>query len=253
MASLGIILGTGPNPFADWPSRTLAVNANRFGEASAPLTLINPPQTSRNAAAAQAWLLPRHGSQHQLAPHLINYRANLLALQQQGVGDIIALFAVGAIDPDLAPGQLVVPDQLIDYSWGRAHTVFDQPGQCPSHVDFTEPYTAALRAQLLRAIAASGLNCCSNGTYAAAQGPRYESRAEIARMARDGCTIVGMTGMPEAGLARELGLNYAALAVVMNPAAGIREQAFDPIAANGALQRGAGAIAQLMAAFMLND
>ena len=164
--------------------------------------------------------LARHGSPHDIAPHAINYRANVWALREAGVGRVIAVNAVGGISSDCAPGSLVIPDQLIDYSWGRAHSYCDGAAMPLEHVDFTEPYTAAVREWLLWAGAAAGVEPRDGGTYAATQGPRLETAAEIDRLQRDGCDIVGMTGMPEAALARELGLEYACCAVVVNWAAG---------------------------------
>jgi 5'-deoxy-5'-methylthioadenosine phosphorylase len=164
--------------------------------------------------------LPRHGDGHTIAPHDVNYRANLWALRQAGVSNVIAVNAVGGIsDNYLEPGTLAIPDQIIDYTWGRAHTFFGSGAQV-THVDFTEPYSSSLRAALIAAAHAAKLDIRERATYAATQGPRFESAAEIRRFERDGCDIVGMTGMPEAALARELGLCYASISVVVNPAAG---------------------------------
>ncbi len=165
--------------------------------------------------------LPRHGEEHSLPPHRINYRANIAALRDAGVTDIIAVTAVGGIGADSGPGVLVVPDQVIDYTYGREHTFFDGMGATVDHVDFTLPYSASLRKLLLESAARVGQAIVDGGVYGATQGPRLESAAEIARMARDGCTLVGMTGMPEAALAREAGLNYATLSLVVNWGAGI--------------------------------
>ena len=167
--------------------------------------------------------LPRHGAGHSVPPHRVNYRANLWALHDAGVRRVIAVNAVGAIDEGLVPGSLVVPRQLVDYSSGREHSYFDGSDGRVHHVDFSEPYSASLRQGLLRAGAQLGLDIFDGGTYGCTNGPRFESAAEIERMRRDGCTLVGMTGMPEAGLARELEIDYACLALVVNPAAGIGE------------------------------
>ncbi|HFQ13197.1 MAG TPA: S-methyl-5'-thioinosine phosphorylase [Gammaproteobacteria bacterium] len=167
--------------------------------------------------------LPRHGSGHTVPPHRINYRANIHALKEAGARHIIAINAVGGIDPELAPGQLVIPDQIIDYTWGRESTFFDGDDAPVVHVDFTEPYCARLRERLLAAAARAGIDVVAQGVYGATQGPRLETAAEIRRMARDGCTLVGMTGMPEAVLARELDCCYASIAVVANLAAGLGE------------------------------
>ncbi len=164
--------------------------------------------------------LARHGPDHTIPPHRINYRANLWALKECGATAVVAVAAVGGITHEAAPTRLVIPDQIIDYTWGRAHTFFEDNLTEVVHIDFTRPYDSALRRRLIEAAAAAGLDVARHGTYGATQGPRLESAAEIDRMERDGCTIVGMTGMPEAALARELGLAYACCAVVANRAAG---------------------------------
>ncbi len=164
--------------------------------------------------------LPRHGSGHTIPPHRINYRANIWALQSIGVEKVVAINAVGGIDGSLTPGCLVFPDQLIDYTWSRNNTYFEDGLSSVVHVDFTHPYSRELRDQLIQAAQAAGLNTVNGGTYGATQGPRLETAAEINRLERDGCHMVGMTGMPEAALARELGLSYATCAVVANMAAG---------------------------------
>jgi 5'-methylthioinosine phosphorylase len=165
--------------------------------------------------------LARHGHPYKLPPHRINYRANLWALKQAGATRIVGVNAVGGIDPSLVPGALVVPDQIIDYTVGRECTYFDGRFKPLKHVDFSWPYTSSLRAELLRAGEKAGETLGEGAVYGCTQGPRLETAAEIARMARDGCHLVGMTGMPEASLARELGIDYACLALVVNPAAGV--------------------------------
>lgn len=169
--------------------------------------------------------LARHGYGHTKAPHEINYRANLWALQSAGVEGVIAVATVGGVRADLAPGSLLVPDQIIDYTWGRGATFFEGPGQPVTHVDFTEPFDRALREALLAAGLRCGLSLVDGGCYGCTQGPRLESAAEIRRLARDGCDVVGMTAMPEAALARELGLPYAAINLVVNSAAGVGDSA----------------------------
>lgn len=169
----------------------------------------------------QVLFLPRHARGHSIAPHRINYRANIDALRQAGATQIIAVAAVGGIDPACSPGVLVVPDQLIDYTGGRDATFFELPGQAVVHVDFSYPYSDSLRGEIASAAKAIGLPIIEGGVYGCTNGPRLETAAEIRRLARDGCTVVGMTGMPEAVLAREVGLAYACLAVVVNPAAGL--------------------------------
>lgn len=172
-----------------------------------------------------------HGEKHLIPPHRVNYRANIAAMKQQGVTEIYAINIVGSINVDIRPGDLVIPDQIVDYTWGREHTYFDdflqgldkQPDRYRplQHIDFTSPYDSALRNNLLRQAETIELMVHAGGTYGATQGPRLETAAEIERMRRDGCDLVGMTGMPEAALARELGIPYASLALVVNMAAGL--------------------------------
>jgi 5'-methylthioadenosine phosphorylase len=164
--------------------------------------------------------LARHGYGHTIPPHLVNYRANIWALREAGVTGIVSVASVGGIRPDLAPGTLIVPDQIIDYTWGRRSTFFDGGDAPVRHIDFTHPYDQALRLRVLAAIHAAGESAVNGGVYASTQGPRLETAAEINRFERDGADIVGMTGMPEAALARELELPYAAIGVVVNFAAG---------------------------------
>lgn len=164
--------------------------------------------------------LARHGYGHTLAPHVINYRANLWALRDVGVTRIVSVATTGGIRDDCAPGTLVVPDQIVDYTWGRASTFVDAE-QPVIHPDMTEPFSASLRAELLEGAAACGIPIVDGATYACTQGPRLETAAEVRRLRNDGCDLVGMTAMPEAALARELGIEYAALCVVTNYAAGI--------------------------------
>jgi 5'-methylthioinosine phosphorylase len=187
-----------------------------YGETSADV-LLGSWQDSEIA------FLPRHGEGHSLAPHAVNYRANLWALKQAGVNRIIAVNAVGGISPDMAPATLSIPRQLIDYSSGREHSFCDGRDGVVRHVDFSQPYSATLRASLKQAAARLDLALVDAGTYGCSNGPRFETAAEIERMRRDGCSIVGMTGMPEAGLARELDIEYACLALVVNWAAGVAD------------------------------
>lgn len=168
--------------------------------------------------------LARHGEGHSLPPHKINYRANLAALKSIGAVRVLALNTVGGITERFGPRALACPDQLIDYTWGRVSTFSEEEGTEVLHVDFGDPYTPSLRRRVLDAASAAGVTLVDGGCYGATQGPRLETRAEIARMRRDGCDLVGMTGMPEAGLARELGLDYACLAIVANWAAGAGPQ-----------------------------
>jgi len=182
-------------------------------------------------AGTDVLFLPRHGSTHGIPPHRINYRANIQALKAAGADAVFAVNVVGGITPEMAPGHLVVPDQIIDYTWGRAHTFFDVLESVDNHIDFTWPYDTTLRKALTQAAERLGLPCSHGGVYGCTQGPRLESAAEIRRLQRDGCDIVGMTGMPEAALARELDLPYASIALVVNWAAGVIDTAitFDDI------------------------
>jgi 5'-methylthioadenosine phosphorylase len=209
---LAIIGGSGLSQLPFLTTQRREVVRTPYGEPSGPVTF-------GALKGRPAVFLARHGYGHTLAPHDINYRANLWALKESKVTRVVSVAAVGGIRDDLGPGVIVVPHQIIDYTWGRKHTYFE--GEAPvTHVDFTEPYSAEVRASILAAAKASGEAIIDGGVYAATQGPRLETAAEIDRLARDGADLVGMTGMPEAALARELDLPYAAIAVVANFAAG---------------------------------
>ncbi len=166
--------------------------------------------------------LARHGNPHQIPPHKINYRANIWGLKQLGVSEIISIVAVGGITQNMSPAHIAIPDQIIDYSYDREHTFFADNLETVTHIDFTFPYSKQLRNRIIQ-VASHELSISKAGTYGCTQGPRLESAAEIIRMERDGCDLVGMTGMPEAGLAKELDMEYAAIAVVANWAAGKAE------------------------------
>lgn len=169
------------------------------------------------------YFIPRHGVEHNLPPHKINYRANLWAIKEAGVRKIIAVNAVGGINSKMNPGSLVIPDQIIDYTWGREHSFFDGLNSLHDHIDFTYPYDAQLRDLLISEAKELNLPVFDKGCFACTQGPRLETSAEIQKLKRDGCDIVGMTGMPEAALARELDIAYASITLVVNPAAGLSE------------------------------
>ena len=169
--------------------------------------------------------LPRHGPGHQVPPHRINYRANIWALHEQGVEHIIAVNAVGGIAENMSPASLVLPDQIIDYGSGRESTFFDGEDGEVRHVDFTWPYSSELRGIIVETARQIGVNLQTTATYGCTNGPRLETAAEISRFRNDGCHIVGMTGMPEAVLARELDIAYASIALVVNWAAGIHDRA----------------------------
>lgn len=167
--------------------------------------------------------LARHGNPHSIPPHKINYRANIWGLKQLGVSRIIAVAAVGGITAEMQPAHIAIPDQIIDYSYDREHTFFADNLDEVTHIDFTFPYNNRLRTELIQAATNQNISVSNSGTYGCTQGPRLESAAEIIRMERDGCDLVGMTGMPEAALAKELGIDYATIAVVANWAAGKSE------------------------------
>jgi 5'-methylthioinosine phosphorylase len=186
--------------------------------------------------------LARHGEGHSLPPHKINYRANLAALKAVGANRVLALNTVGGIGERFGPRVLACPDQVIDYTWGRVSTLCEEPGADVLHVDFGDPYTASLRREIVSAAKGAGVALVDGGCYGATQGPRLETKAEIARMRRDGCDLVGMTGMPEAGLARELGLDYACLAIVANWAAGAGPDADEVITLQDVLDNVAAAM-----------
>ncbi len=164
--------------------------------------------------------LARHGYGHTIPPHEVNYRANMWALHEQGVKDVVSVATVGGIHADLLPGAIAIPDQIIDYTWGRKTTYHDGNSNTVAHMDFTWPYCDSMRHLCMQAGRMAGENLVDGGVYAAVQGPRLETAAEINRLERDGATMVGMTGMPEAALAKEIGLCYAAVTVVANHAAG---------------------------------
>lgn len=192
------------------------------------------------------FFLQRHGSPRAIPPHLINYRANLWALRSQGVTDIVAINAVGGISEAMRPGKLVIPEQLIDYTWGREHTIDTGEKDCLMHIDFTEPYDRELRQRLLDIASAQAIAHEAGGVHGVMQGPRLETAAEIRRMASDGCDLVGMTGMPEASLARELGLAYASVCMVVNAAAGLDDAPLTLEAMRATLEREAAVVRQLL-------
>lgn len=190
--------------------------------------------------------LPRHGSNHRLAPHLINYRANISALKTIGVTHIIAVNAVGGLSPHLPPESVAIPNQIIDYSYGREMTFFDGVSAPLQHIDFTEPYSESLRQRLLSAAKAESVICAGGGVYGSTQGPRLETAAEIKRLQRDGCDLVGMTGMPEAALAKELNLQYASICLVVNWGAGMTDQPITMNQINESVDVGMGKVKRIL-------
>jgi 5'-methylthioinosine phosphorylase len=170
------------------------------------------------------YFLPRHGVEHSVPPHKINYRSHIWALKELSIKRILAVNAVGGIAPELTPGSLLIPDQLIDYTWGREHSFFDGLNSLHDHIDFTFPYDDELRNILIEEAANLNMSIIGQGCFACTQGPRLETAAEVQKLKHDGCDVVGMTGMPEAALARELGMAYACITLVVNPAAGLSEE-----------------------------
>lgn len=215
--TLAIIGGTGLTSLNGLEIERREMVHTPYGEPSGPIThgvLDGKP----------VMFLARHGYGHTIPPHKVNYRANIWALKHLNANWILAVAAVGGIAEDLSPGRLVFPDQIIDYTWCRDHTFFGENLAQVVHIDFTQPYDRGLRALLIDSARVAGIDAMEQGTYGATQGPRLETAAEIGRMARDGCSMVGMTGMPEVALARELELPYATCAVVANWAAGLHGQ-----------------------------
>ena len=210
---LAIIGGSGLTKLANLEVTQRKVSRTPYGEPSGPLTF-------GRIQDCDLIFLARHGYGHTIAPHEVNYRANLWALKDAGADRIVSVASVGSIRKDLKPGSLVIPDQIVDYTWGRRSTFFEGSGSPVNHIDFTEPFSTVLRKVLLKAAADCKEKVFDGGVYAATQGPRLETAAEINRLERDGADIVGMTGMPEAALAREISLEYATIAVVANYAAG---------------------------------
>ncbi|MDX1734616.1 MAG: S-methyl-5'-thioinosine phosphorylase [Halioglobus sp.] len=239
MTALGIIGGTGLEQLAGLESVTEHAVPTPYGEPSQPIR-------EGRIKGSPVFFLHRHGSPGAIPPHLVNYRANVWALQSLGVSRILAVNAVGGISAAMRTGKLVVPDQLVDYTWGREHTFDVGEGGTLQHVDFSEPYDRQLRAELLEAAHRAAIPHESSGVYGVTQGPRLETAAEIQRMARDGCDVVGMTGMPEAGLARELGLAYASVCMVVNPAAGLGDMPLSIDMMRQILQREAGVVCSLI-------
>ncbi|MBI2309180.1 MAG: S-methyl-5'-thioinosine phosphorylase [Rhodocyclales bacterium] len=210
---LGIIGGSGLTQLANLDVSHREVVRTPYGEPSGAVTF-------GQLCGQPAMFLARHGYGHTIPPHEVNYRANIWALWNRGATGIVSIASVGGIRADLLPGDIVIPHQIIDYTWGRKSTYHEGPGCTVTHVDFTEPYDRPLRRAILLAASDVGIPFHAGAVYAATQGPRLETAAEIDRLERDGADVVGMTGMPEAVLARELGVPYAAINVVANYAAG---------------------------------
>lgn len=212
--SIAVIGGTG---LCDWDGAEIL----REEEADTPYGSPSAPLRKMRYRGADFYFLPRHGDGHRYPPHKINYRANIWALHAAGVRQIIAVNAVGGIADNCTTGALVLADQVLDYSYGREHTFYDGSDGRVDHIDFGYPYNHSLRSLLLAAAQSLTQPIVTKATYACTQGPRLETAAEVVKLKRDGADVVGMTGMPEAALARELDVDYAALCLVVNPAAGL--------------------------------
>jgi 5'-deoxy-5'-methylthioadenosine phosphorylase len=210
---LAIIGGSGLTSLANLEITHRQVIRTPYGEPSGPLTF-------GRIRSQEIIFIARHGYGHTIPPHEVNYRANLWALHSQGVKEVVAVNSVGGIHATLAPGVIALPNQILDYTYGRKHTFFEGADHPVTHIDFTHPYCEKLRERCIVAAKRANVAMQPTGVYAAVQGPRLETKAEIDRLERDGATMVGMTGMPEAALARELEICYAAITVVANHAAG---------------------------------
>lgn len=217
MQDIAIIGGTGLASFPGLKIMHKEVVRTPFGTPSGPITY-------GEYCGKKIIFLPRHGPHHTIPPHMVNYRANIWALHDKRVKSIVAVAAVGSIHKDISPTRIVIPDQIIDYTYGREHTYFEEDLNQVKHIDFSHPYNQSIREKLIHASDIANIDVFEQGVYAATQGPRLESAAEINKLERDGCDIVGMTGMPEAALARELDIAYAHCTICVNWAAGRSEK-----------------------------
>ena len=243
MEDLAVIGGTGLATLDGLEVVGRETHDTPWGKPSAPLD-------RGRLKGVELTFLARHGVPHTIPPHRVNYRANIWALHQAGIRRIVAVAAAGGIRPDLDSGAVVIPDQIVDYTWSRGHTFFEDDLDHVVHVDFTSPYCDHLRSALLDVARGCGIDAVDGGTYATTQGPRLESAAEIDRLERDGCDVVGMTGMPEAALARELGMSYAHCVVVSNRAAGRSTEALTMGAIRANLRVGMAKVRTLLAGFV---
>lgn len=231
MAKIAIIGGTGLTSMTGLSITRREMVKTPYGSPSGPLVF------GEFDGCAVAFLA-RHGHKHSIPPHRINYQANIWALHSVGIEKVFAVGAVGGIADDCVTGKLAIPEQIIDYTHARAATFFDGKPHEVRHVDFSFPYSANLRKALIDGASSSGVDVIDGGVYGVTQGPRLETAAEVSRMQQDGCTLVGMTAMPEAALARELGLDYASCAVIVNRAAGIDGNVIDPAELSAAIPDG---------------
>ena len=239
MHPVGIIGGTGLTTLSGLEISGQREVTTQWGKPSSML--------SEGVISSQPVLfLARHGDPHRIPPHRVNYRANIQALYDAGVRTVVGVNAVGGIHPEMGPARVVIPDQLIDYTWGRASTFFEDDLEHTTHIDFTYPYSQAARRILIEAAADESLPVSETGVYAATQGPRLETAAEVRRLERDGCDIIGMTGMPEAALAAELNMNYVCLALVVNWAAGKSEQIITMADIEAAIDQGMSGVRRIL-------
>ena len=243
MHPVGIIGGTGLTTLSGLEITGEKQVGTPWGSPSAPLV-------EGRLGDQPAIFLSRHGNPHRIPPHQVNYRANLKALYDAGVRTVVGVNAVGGIHPDMGPAHVVIPDQIIDYTWGRASTFFEGDLESVTHIDFTWPYDESARQILIDAAGAEGVPFSGFGVYGATQGPRLETSAEIIRMERDGCDLVGMTGMPEAALAGELGMRYVCLGLVVNWAAGKSDHIITMEEIEAAIEQGMSGVKRILAVSM---
>ncbi|MFT5716431.1 MAG: 5'-deoxy-5'-methylthioadenosine phosphorylase [Oleiphilaceae bacterium] len=241
---IGIIGGTGLTKLEGLEVLESKWVDTPFGEPSAALTF-------GRIAGKDLVFLARHGDPHKIPPHKVNYRANISALKQTGVSQIIAVNAVGGIHQSLGPSEVAIPDQIIDYTYGREHTIYDSNSEELDHIDFSFPYSQNVRLLLLSSASKVNVDALDGGTYGATQGPRLETSAEIAKYKRDGCDLIGMTGMPEAALAREFDIDYACLALSVNWAAGLSDSIITMDDIHQAIEQGMGKIHKILTAFIV--
>ena len=230
MAIIGIIGGSGFYEFPEIQSPTRQAVETLYGKVEVTSGVIFCSDNGQGSTetdstdATHVYFIPRHGGSHNVLPHLVSYRANIAALEKLGVEKVVALNAVGSISTNFPPDRFIIPDQIIDYTYGREHTFVDTDASLNHHIDFTQPFDETLRHDLLRAVEQSGNDCSFGGVYGCTQGPRLETAAEIRKLANDGCDMVGMTMMPEAALAREMELAYASICLPVNWAAGVTDE-----------------------------
>lgn len=239
MPTLAVIGGTGLTSIEELKLIKQEHVETPYGPTSAPFTV-------GELAGKEVVFLARHGLHHTIPPHKVNYRANIWGLQKLGITHVIAVAAVGGIHAQIVPEKIIIPDQIIDYTYGREHTFFDVDLKHVKHIDFTNPYSNQMRELLLKAANCSKIDVFKGGTYGATQGPRLETAAEIKRMEKDGSDIVGMTAVPEAALAKELEISYATCALCVNWAAGISENEITMQEIQQSVEKGMCSVKQLL-------